>query len=283
MKVITRISQMREISQKIKTKNLSIGFVPTMGALHRGHLSLIDVAKKHSQFVVVSIFVNPTQFGPNEDFSKYPRTFNNDINLLSEKKVDVLFAPKTSEMYTEGYNTCINVPDLSNKLCGKSRPTHFKGVCTIVAKLFNIVRPDIAVFGEKDAQQVIIIKKMVKDLNLPIKIITGKTIREPNGLAMSSRNKYLTDKEKQDASIIYKTLKEVESKITKGEHNINKLKRFMRDKISSSGKTKLKIDYVEIVNKNNLQQPKILKGECLIAVAVWYGTTRLIDNITVIC
>ncbi|MDD2890281.1 MAG: pantoate--beta-alanine ligase [bacterium] len=289
MKVISKISEMQEISKEIHKKNISIGFVPTMGALHKGHISLIDIAKKHSRFVVVSIFVNPTQFGPKEDFNKYPRTLTKDLELLSEKKIDILFAPTDKEMYPKGYGTYIDVPDFSNKLCGKSRPTHFKGVCTIVAKLFNIVSPDIAVFGEKDAQQVVILKKMIKDLNFPTKIITGQIIREPNGLAMSSRNKYLTDKQKQNASIIYKTLRETANKINKGERNIPKLKKFIKDGIltkmthSSPSENSLKIDYIEIINKNNLQQPKTLKGECLIAVAVWYGKTRLIDNITVNC
>ncbi|MDD5530136.1 MAG: pantoate--beta-alanine ligase [bacterium] len=287
MKVINKTSEMQKISKKIRRRNISIGFVPTMGALHKGHISLIDIARKHSQFVVVSIFVNPTQFGPKEDFSNYPRTFNKDLDCLFEKKVDIVFAPTINEIYPEEYGTYIDIPDFSNKLCGKSRPTHFKGVCTIVAKLFNIVSPDIAVFGEKDAQQVIILKKMVKDLNFPVKIITGKIIREPSGLAMSSRNKYLTDKQKQNASIIYKTLKETEKKINNGERNIQNLKKFIRNGLltkmdhPATAENELKIDYIEIINKDNLQQPKTLKGECLIAIAVWCGKTRLIDNITV--
>lgn len=281
MKIIKKIKDMQTVSKKVKQQNMKIGFVPTMGALHEGHLSLVDIAKKKSDFTVVSIFVNPTQFGKNEDFKSYPKNLDFDIKLLQNKKIDVIFTPNTKEMYSIDYDTYIETPELSSVLCGRSREGHFKGVCTIVGKLFNIVQPDVAVFGEKDAQQAIIIEKMVKDLNWNVKIITGKTIREPSGLAMSSRNKYLTNEQKTDAAQIYKAIKMAEKSIKKGERNSNKIKKLIKNIISK--KQCLKIDYVEIVDKQNLKPLNILKNECLIATAVWCGKARLIDNITVFC
>jgi len=293
MKVIKKIKEMRHISQEVKSKGIAIGFVPTMGALHEGQLKLIDVAKKNADFIVVSIFVNPLQFGADEDFTAYPKTFSRDTKLLDSRGVDVLFTPSDKEMYLEGYETYVELPELSSVLCGASRPGHFRGVCTVVCSLFNIVAPSLAVFGEKDAQQLIIIKKMVRDLKLDIKILSVPTVREPNGLAMSSRNVYLTDEERKDSAVLYQSLILAKKLVARGERKAEKIKAKMRALISS--KPSAKIDYIEIVRKNDLKQVETLekmkidvsqpfrveiKDDFLIAVAVWFGKARLIDNIT---
>jgi len=295
MRIIKKVSEMKALCTEIKLKQSgtskapakksnSIGFVPTMGALHQGHISLIETVKLHSDFIVVSIFVNPLQFGVAEDLNAYPRNIEIDIELLKSIGIDALFIPDTEEIYPEGYNTYIELPNLSNVLCGKSRAGHFRGVCTIVCKLFNIVIPDIAVFGEKDAQQAIIIKKMVADLNLGVKIITIPTVREPDGLAMSSRNVYLSPQERKEATILYQSLQMAKNLITNGERDTRKIKAQMHALISSSQTAK--IDYIEIVRKNtlvSLDTLDTLSSELLIAIAVWFGKTRLIDNITVSC
>ncbi|MDI6839482.1 MAG: pantoate--beta-alanine ligase [bacterium] len=278
MKIIKKIKEMKAISLEVRNKGKKIGFVPTMGALHEGPLSLVDIAKIKTDHIVTSIFVNPLQFGPKEDFKAYPRDIKRDAELLEKRGVDILFAPELKEMYHDGYDTYIEVPGLSSVLCGKTRPTHFKGVCTVVCKLFNIVNPDVAVFGEKDAQQVIIIKKMVEDLNLGVKILTGPTVREPDGLAMSSRNVYLTPKERKDASVVYQALMRAKELITNGQREAKKIKKEIEAMIST--KLTAKIDYIDIVKKDNLKPLETLDGECLIAVAVWFGKARLIDNIT---
>ena len=278
MRIIERIKEMADISRKVKNKGKKVGLVPTMGALHEGHFRLIDVAKKHTDFVVVSIFVNPLQFGVSEDLRAYPRDIHNDAKLLKEKGIDILFAPPGNEMYPEGYDTYVELPMLSSVLCGARRSGHFRGVCTVVCKLFNIVVPDIAVFGEKDAQQLIIIKKMVKDLNLGIKILTAPTMRESDGVAISSRNIYLSSQERKDAPVIYQSLILAKKLIEKGERDTKKIKEKMRIVISS--KLTARVDYMDIVKKKDLKQINFLEGEVLIAVAVWFGKTRLIDNIT---
>lgn len=280
MKKFTKIKPLTKYILNIKKKVKKIGFVPTMGYLHEGHLSLIREAKKKSDIVAVSIFVNPTQFGPKEDFRKYPRDLRRDVKLLKKEKVDILFYPTAVEMYgTKGINsknTFIGVPELSNKLCGKYRPGHFRGVATVVAKLLNIIQPDYAYFGKKDFQQLVIIKKMAEDLNIPVKIIGCPLIREKDGLAMSSRNKYLTKSERNDALILYRSLKEAVLMIKKGEKNtdiiINKIKN-MIETVKSA-----KIDYVYIVNPDTLEPVEIVKKKDVIVMAVWIGKTRLIDN-----
>lgn len=279
MKIIKRIAGMKIVCAEAKKVNKIIGFVPTMGALHEGHLKLVDTAKTQADFVVVSIFVNPLQFGVDEDFERYPRNFEQDTRLLESSGVDVSFIPDAEEMYPPGYDTYIEVPALYDVLCGKSRPDHFKGVCTIVCKLFNIVTPDIAVFGEKDAQQAIIIEKMSEELNLGVKILTVPTVREADGLALSSRNAYLSPQERGDAVVLYQSLLMAKELIEKGERNAGKIKLQIHTLIS--GKATAKTDYIEIVRKGNLTPLDTLEGEVLIALAVWFGRARLIDNMTI--
>jgi pantoate--beta-alanine ligase len=277
MEVIETIEKTRKVIAKAKAAGKKIGLVPTMGALHEGHFSLIKAAKKQTSFVVVSIFVNPTQFGPNEDIKKYPRPFDEDIKACKNLGVDVVFAPAVEQMYPEKNLTWINVEKLSEPLCGKSRPEHFRGVATVCAKLFNIVWPDMAFFGQKDAQQVIIVRRMAADLNMPLKIVVCPTIREKDGLAMSSRNKYLSAKERKDAALLYAALQEAELFIKAGVRKSSELKKEM-EKILNIGK-QIKVDYISIVDAQTLNEIKDVKGQVLIAFAVKLGAARLIDNI----
>ncbi len=283
MKIIENIKDMQEYSLREKQNGHVIGFVPTMGALHEGHLSLIDIAKENSDIVIVSIFVNPIQFGEGEDFDKYPRQMKKDIELLKNRNVDVLFAPSYKEMYPEGeIKTRVFVKDVSNILCGEFREGHFEGVTTVVAKLFNIVLPNIAVFGKKDRQQLFIIQKMVKDLNFPVKIIPGQTIREKDGLAMSSRNKYLSAEAREAAVLINKGLLEIISLIKNGNKDVDKIKKYF---IQYVEKNKLnKVQYIEIVNTDTFDIVKELEKEksYYILAAVYTDNTRLIDNMEVI-
>ncbi len=260
-----------------KRKRRSIGFVPTMGYLHEGHLSLIRRARKDADCVVVSIFVNPIQFGPKEDLKKYPRDLKRDLELCKKEKVDIVFIPQTSAMYRNGFSTYVNVENLTNGLCGSSRPGHFKGVTTVVTKLFNIVRPDVAYFGQKDAQQAIVIKKMVDDLGIPVKIRIMPIVREKDGLAMSSRNSYLSAKERRQALSLYRSLKLAKDLRKKGERNPKKIEDRMRKVIAAEKNPK--IDYISIVGLKNLNNIDKISGETLVALAVKIGKTRLIDNI----
>ncbi|MGB9721763.1 MAG: pantoate--beta-alanine ligase [bacterium] len=277
MKIIKKIAELKRSVKKIKSKNKIIGFVPTMGYLHEGHLSLIRIAKKHSDYVVCSIFINPTQFGPNEDFNNYPRDLKRDEGLLKKEKADLLFCPSVKEIYPDGYKTYVEVEELSSTLCGKSRPGHFRGVGTVVLKLLNIIQPDIAVFGEKDYQQAIIIKKMVKDLNLDVGIIIAPIIREPDGLAMSSRNTYLSPEERTNAAILYKALTWArdsfyKENIKSPEYIITQMRQMIEAKAG-------KIDYIAVVDKDNLAPVRYIKKGDRILLAVFIGKTRLIDNI----
>jgi pantoate--beta-alanine ligase len=276
MSIVKNISELREIIKKIKRKRKIVGFVPTMGALHLGHLSLIRKAKKEADFVVVSIFVNPTQFGPNEDYKRYPRPFKKDKEILEKEKVDLLFYPSVKTMYSKDFSTYVEEVSLSKVLCGKFRPGHFKGVCTVVAKLFNIVAPNIAYFGQKDYQQARIIKRMVRDLNFPVKIKVLPIVREKDGLALSSRNSYLSLQERKDALCLYKALNKAKELIEKGEREVKLIKREMKKIIKKVKYTK--IDYIEIVDADNLREIERIKGKILIALAVWIGKARLIDN-----
>ncbi len=276
MKIIRSPQKMQQIAKKIHFQKKTIGFVPTMGYLHQGHLNLIKIARQKSDIVVVSIFVNPIQFGPKEDLLSYPRDFKRDRKLLAKEQVDYIFYPNVKAMYPKNYATFIELPSLSNVLCGKSRPGHFKGVATVVAKLFNIVQPDVAVFGQKDAQQAVIIKQMTKDLNFPIKIIIAPTTREKDGLAMSSRNIYLSKVEREQATVLHHALKHAQTMIKNGEKNAPKIKALMEELIESMPDAK--IDYIEIVNADNLQPITTIKGKVLIALAVKFGKARLIDN-----
>lgn len=279
MLIERNISQIHRIIREARKKRKVIGFVPTMGALHEGHFSLIRAARKECDFVVVSIFVNPIQFGPTEDFKKYPRNFKKDKRLLKLEKVDLIFYPRVKDMYPKDFSTFVEEQFLSKPLCGKSRPGHFKGVCTVVAKLFNIVEPDVAYFGQKDYQQAQIIKRMVEDLNFPIKIKVLPIIRERDGLAMSSRNSYLSFKERKDATILLAALRLARTLINKGERSSRNLRKEIIQIIKS--KKSAKIDYVEIVDAHTLRRLTRIKGKVLVALAVYIGKTRLIDNIVV--
>jgi pantoate--beta-alanine ligase len=267
---------MQRIADRLRCERKIIGFVPTMGFLHEGHLSLVDIAFKHADVVVASIFVNPTQFGPAEDLKQYPRDIKRDKRLLRERGCDYLFYPDARGMYAKNHKTNVYVQDLSQLLCGVRRRDHFRGVTTIVCKLFNIVKPDIAVFGQKDAQQAIIIKRMVKDLNLDVSIKVGKTIREHDGLAMSSRNIYLTKQQRKEAVILHQALQESRRLVKNGERSAMKVEKNMR-KIITSKKT-ARLDYIHIVSTEDLNPVKQLRGQVLIAVACFFGKARLIDN-----
>lgn len=279
MKIIRSIKKMAEFSKAVRHKNKTIGFVPTMGYLHDGHLFLVKQARKDTDVVVMSIFVNPTQFSPQEDFKKYPRNLRRDIKLAKTAGVDVIFYPQALDMYPKKYRSYINVETLGDVLCGKSRPGHFRGVTTVVTKLFNIVQPDIAYFGGKDAQQALIIKRMTEDLNMPLKIKVMPIIREKDGLAMSSRNIYLNEMERKDAVVLSQALKLVrhliKQKIRKSSYVIKKMRELILKKKTA------KIDYIAIVDLDNLRPVKKIKDKVLIALAVWIGKTRLIDNFVV--
>ncbi|HOM02811.1 MAG TPA: pantoate--beta-alanine ligase [Acetivibrio sp.] len=279
MRVIETISDLKAIVRTQKSIGRTIGFVPTMGYLHEGHLSLVNMSVHNHDYTIMSIFVNPTQFGPNEDFDRYPRDMERDLRLAEAAGVDVVFAPSVKEMYPDGFKTYVNVEGITEVLCGKSRPGHFRGVTTIVTKLFNIVEPHRAYFGQKDAQQVAVIKKMVKDLNMNVEIITCPIVREEDGLAMSSRNVYLSDEDRKSALILSKSLMESEELIKNGETSGDKIKKYIIDRIQTEKNAQ--IDYVEVVNADTLESIDEIKGKVLIALAVRFGSTRLIDNIIV--
>lgn len=276
MQIVRSLKVMQKICAGVKREGKIIGFVPTMGYLHKGHLSLIRIAKKRSDVLVVSVFVNPTQFGPKEDFNRYPRDFRRDRFLLEKEGCDFIFAPRIKDMYPEGYLTYVNVDKISDKLEGATRPGHFQGVTTVVAKLFNVVRPDIAVFGQKDAQQAVVLKKMVDDLNYGIKMIIAPTVREKDGLATSSRNVYLSKEERKQAKVLYQTLRVAKEMIKKGERKVSKIVSKMRTLINKQPLAE--VDYIAITDANSLELLNKLKGEILISLAVRFGKTRLIDN-----
>jgi pantoate--beta-alanine ligase len=277
MKIIKNIVNMREEIKFLRCKTLTIGFVATMGYLHQGHLSLIERSKSENDITIMSIFVNPIQFGENEDFSKYPRDLNRDIELADMEAVDFVFIPEANELYPGNYSTYVIENKLSNVLCGKSRPTHFKGVTTIVNKLFNIIKPDRAYFGQKDYQQYLVLKKMTEDLNMDIDLIVCPILREFDGLALSSRNIYLNNKDRAKALSLSKSLKEAEKIINNGEKSKGFILKYIKKYILSYGKCD--IEYVEILNADDLSDVKIIENKILIAVAVKYGPTRLIDNV----
>jgi len=279
MKVYKNIDEIKAYLRKQQKDGKTIGFVPTMGYLHKGHLSLIEKAAGENDIVVVSVFVNPTQFGAGEDFERYPRDLERDIALAAEAGADVLFAPEAEEMYPAGYQTYVEVEEITKHLCGKSRPGHFRGVATVVTKLFNIVGPERAYFGQKDAQQAIVIKRMVKDLNMDVSIVVCPIIREKDGLAMSSRNVYLNQEERKQALVLWQSLNHCKTLIEKGERNAAKLKDEIENMIR--GKPLARIDYVSIVDAETLEEVDILKSKTLVALAVKFGKTRLIDNILV--
>jgi pantoate--beta-alanine ligase len=278
MKVFRTIKEIRDELKELRLNRKVISFVPTMGYLHEGHLSLVRYAKQNSDFCVVSIFVNPTQFGPNEDFNRYPRDEQRDLNLLEKENCDFVFIPSAQEMYGQDYQTYVKVRKYSEILEGEFRPTHFEGVTTVVIKLFNIVQPDFAVFGQKDAQQAFIIQKMVDDLNIPIRIDVLPIVRESDGLAMSSRNVYLNEEERKQALCLFNGIKLAEKLFNEGERSAKKLIESVKNFISQYPLAK--IDYVEIVDKKNFDKVEALKdgSEYYLLLAVRIGNTRLIDN-----
>lgn len=279
MKLVDSISRMATLAKILKKEGKSIGLVPTMGYLHEGHMSLVRAAKKHTDVVVMSIFVNPLQFGPAEDFEKYPRDFKRDEALASDAGVDVIFCPSVKEIYPEGYATYVSVEGLTGVLCGASRPGHFKGVTTVIAKLLNIVKPDVVYFGQKDAQQVIVIKKMVRDLNMDIEIKATPIIRERDGLAMSSRNVYLSEDERREALVLNQSLEKAVSLVKAGERDSAKIVKAMKELIAQ--RSLVHIDYISVVDTKNLNDVSDISGEALIALAAFVGKTRIIDNTTV--
>ncbi len=274
MKVIEKIDEMKQLRQQLTEP---VGFVPTMGYLHEGHLSLVKRAKAENRWVIVSIFVNPTQFGPREDFKNYPRDPQRDLAMLEKERTDIIFMPSADEMYPAHFNSWVEVEKVTERLEGASRPGHFRGVTTVVAKLFNIVQPAKAYFGQKDAQQVIVIRKMVDDLNMNLEIVTIPTLREPDGLAMSSRNIYLNPQERQAAVVLYQALMLAQKLYSQGEKDAQHLRQGMIDLIQKQPLAT--IDYVSVADAETLEELERVKPPALVSMAVKIGNTRLIDNI----
>lgn len=276
MKIAETIQEVREQVKEWRKQGLSVGLVPTMGYLHEGHKSLMDCAVAENDRVVVSVFVNPMQFGPKEDLASYPRDFKRDLALCEEAGVALVFHPRPEEMYHEGFSSFVDMNTLTGGLCGKTRPIHFRGVCTVVSKLFHIVMPDKAYFGQKDAQQLAVIRHMVSDLDFGIEIVGCPIIREKDGLAKSSRNTYLSEKERQAALILSKSLKEGMALVDAGEKDAGKVRQAITEKLESEPLAR--IDYVEVVDWNTLEPVDRIEGAVLAAIAVYIGKTRLIDN-----
>lgn len=277
MKIAETIQEVREQVKEWRKQGLSVGLVPTMGYLHEGHKSLIDCAVAQNDKVVVSVFVNPMQFGPTEDLATYPRDLERDAALCEAAGADLIFHPQPEEMYHDDFSSFVDMNTLTGGLCGKTRPIHFRGVCTVVAKLFNIVTPDRAYFGQKDAQQLAVIRHMVSDLNFGIEIVGCPIIREEDGLAKSSRNTYLSAEERKAALVLSQSLKEGKALLDAGEKNAEKIRQVITEKINSEPLAK--IDYVETVDWNTLEPVDTIEGPVLVAIAVYIGKTRLIDNI----
>ncbi len=279
MKVLSKIEDMRDYSREVRRAGGRVGFVPTMGCLHEGHLRLVDEARRHCTSVVVSIYVNPTQFGHGEDLGNYPRDFEGDCAKCEGRGVDVVFSPETGELYPADASTWVVEEELSLGLCGSSRPGHFRGVATVVAKLFNCVLPDVAVFGLKDYQQAAVIRRMARDLNFPVKIVTCETVREADGLAMSSRNRYLSPDDRTRALSIMKSLREAKELLERGKGDIPAAMELVKLQISQAGG---RLDYVDVVDAETLEPQDNLPKKAVIAVAASFGGARLIDNIAVI-
>lgn len=276
MEIITTVAEMKALVRAWKDEGLTIGLTPTMGALHEGHMSLMEAARKECDKVVASVFVNPLQFGPDEDYDNYPRDLERDAGIAESKGVDVVFHPSVEEMYPENYNTYVVMETLTDTLCGASRPGHFRGVCTVVNKLFNIVQPDKAFFGQKDAQQLAIIKRMVSDLNMNLEVIGCPIVREDDGLAKSSRNTYLSAEERNAALCLSRAIFKAKELIENGERNSALIAKAVTDTIEEEPLAR--IDYVEVVNLGNMQPVETLPESGLVAIAVYIGSTRLIDN-----
>ena len=277
MKLVATVNEARAAVRDAKRQGKRVGLVPTMGALHAGHISLVRAAKASCDFVAASIFVNPTQFGPKEDYTKYPRTLEADRYKLEAEGVDLVFTPAVEEMYPHGATTFVNVDDVSERLDGRSRPGHFRGVATVVAKLFQILEPDVAFFGQKDAAQVAIIRHMVRDLMFPIEIVVAPIVREADGLALSSRNVYLSPEERRQALVLSRALREIETRYRAGERDSNKLIETARAVFATE--PAVRVDYIELVDSETLADVATVLAGTLAAVAAFVGTTRLIDNV----
>jgi pantoate--beta-alanine ligase len=279
--VITSLSEMQNSSDAFRLEGNRIGLVPTMGALHEGHLSLIRIAHENADVVITTIFVNPAQFGPTEDFERYPRNLERDCSLAFEAGSGLVFAPSVAEMYPHGYQSSVDVGALGDRLEGRSRPGHFRGVATVVAKLFHITSPHVAVFGRNDAQQVVVIRAMVRDLNFPIEIIAAPIVRESDGLAMSSRNVYLSEQQRKEASVLNRSLRLAEKKIGSGERNPAGVTAAMRSLIEQESQSA--VDYISIAHEDTLEEYSTLApgDRALVSLAVRFGSTRLIDNCSV--
>jgi pantoate--beta-alanine ligase len=276
MELFETAGEMQKYSESLRLQGKKIAFVPTMGYLHEGHLSLMREGRSRGDCLAISIYVNPTQFGPGEDLDKYPRDFEGDEKLAEAVGCDVIFYPTNQEMYPENYHTYVNVEKITENLCGLSRPEHFRGVATVCAKLFNIVKPHAAIFGKKDFQQLAVIKRMVKDLNMDLEIIGMPTVREPDGLAMSSRNSYLKGDERESALSLSRSLKRAEEMYENGERNAGRIVKEVRRCIDDHSHTR--IDYVKICDTETMEDSEYLDSESVLALAVWVGSPRLIDN-----
>ena len=279
MRVVSSIDEMQSLSRDLSNQGKTIGLVPTMGYLHEGHLSLIELLKDRCDFIILSIFVNPTQFGIEEDLGKYPRDLNRDLELCKEREVDLVFAPEDAEMYPPEYSTFVQEENVGTGLCGVSRPTHFRGVTTVCAKLFNLCNPDFVALGQKDAQQIAVLKRMIRDLDFPIEVVVGPIVREPDGLAMSSRNQYLDPKQRDAALVLYESMlagrKIVEEK---GVMNTERVKAEVMSILTK--KTVIRVNYVEIVDGSSMRpEREVQPGHSMIVVAVWLNEVRLIDNL----
>jgi len=278
MHIIHSIDEMQSLSEKLRKEGRKIGFVPTMGYLHEGHLSLVNLLKEQTDTVILSIFVNPIQFGKGEDLDKYPRDLDGDMKLCQERGVDIVFIPKGVEMYRKGHSTLIQEEKVSQGLCGKTRSSHFQGVTTICAKLFNICQPHTVALGQKDAQQVVVLKRMIEDLNFPIEVVVGDILRENDGLAMSSRNSYLTSEQRSDALFINRSLRAGQELVGQGVLNGDTITQAVISTLRQA--QSIRLDYVEIVDRNTLEpMDEIISNQSMIVLAVWIDKVRLIDNL----
>ena len=276
MRIIENVAEMQSQADTWRAQGERLALVPTMGFLHVGHLALVRSARKLATKTVISIFVNPTQFAPNEDFGSYPRDLQRDIDLTTEEGTDVAFVPRTDEMYPEGFQTYVDVTGVTQNLCGRSRPIHFRGVATVVTKLFNAVKPHIAIFGQKDFQQLVTIKRMVKDMNMDVTIVGHPTVREEDGLAMSSRNTYLSTEERPVALRLNRSLKEAQKLVDSGQRDAETILKAVNDCLTTGGGAT--VDYARLCNPETIEDVERIGGPALLALAVWVGKTRLIDN-----
>jgi pantoate--beta-alanine ligase len=276
MEIVRRLARLRELSRDARADKRKLALVPTMGYLHEGHLSLVRLAREMADLVVVSVFVNPSQFGPGEDLESYPRDSHRDAELCKKEGTDVVYMPEASDVYPRGFQTWVEVEQITKSLCGAFRPGHFRGVTTIVLKLLNMVQPHFALFGQKDAQQCLVVERMIRDLNLDVELVIGPTVREPDGLAMSSRNKHLSADERRAAPAIYRALTTAERLYARGEREAARLLEAVRDGVEAE--QLLKLQYVELVDTEALEPVERVVGRCLLALAAFAGETRLIDN-----